>query len=276
VTDSIILTIYVGFALLAVSGWNGVRLLRNPGEMHHRTAMRWFGWFASLCLAGGLLGIVLEHDTLPPRNLHETILVVLLALNVLALIVDAMFRLPVIPSVVALFGIPLLLTLIWQFHSAPTAETRIETPMDAIHVAAFILAYVFLGFSAIVAVFYLIVEQHLKSRRLTPWISTLPSLEISERLNRNALYSGFVLLTIGIVLGYLSQRGAADPADSRAWRLSPTVIRSTVIWFVYGGSILLRFRPGWIGRKSAYASVAAFLLILASILLKVVSNDFHG
>ena len=90
----------------------------------------------------------------------------------------------------------------------------------------------------------------------TQWFSSIQRLEaIVGRL----LLAGFVLLTIGLAIGGydLLQLGQAD-----AHRGDPKVIWSVLVWLLYLGLVVMRWKFAQGGRRFALGAIGTFVFVL--------------
>lgn len=111
------------------------------------------------------------------------------------------------------------------------------------------------------SVLYLVQDRALKSRRSRALLGRLPSLERTDQLGHRALIVGFVLLTVGIVAGFvLSAEPGARPFEIGAKQILPVLA-----WLVFALVLAARAGLGFRGRKSAYLTIAGFVLGLATV-----------
>ena len=109
---------------------------------------------------------------------------------------------------------------------------------------------------------YLIQNELLKHRRIGGISRVLPSLGDLDRINGLCLVVGFVLLTLGMIVGSFWARIVWGPV----WNGDPKQVVTLIIWVVYAFLIHQRVAIGWNGRKAAIGSVAAILLVWFSLM----------
>jgi HemX protein len=85
----------------------------------------------------------------------------------------------------------------------------------------------------------------------------LPSIEQLDVIHFRLLIMGFVMLTAGMIGGIVSYRIVGH------WT-TPKIIWASSAWAVYGVLVLARGLWTLRGRKVAVASMASFVLMLAS------------
>jgi len=131
--------------------------------------------------------------------------------------------------------------------------------LRSLHAAVTLLAYGAFGLSCAAALMLVTQESNLKRHRLNALLSLLPPIARLEIAVRQLLFTGLVLLTVGLGSGllYLAQNRASYPAGPDV-----KVIWSVLVW---GGYLFLQFAHwrGWVrGRRLALAVIAAFGFVL--------------
>jgi len=131
------------------------------------------------------------------------------------------------------------------------------------HIVALLLAYAALCFSLLASVLYLISERRIKAK-LKPgpkdkrdW---LPALDTLERIALATLEFGFPCMTVGLIIGSVL---AQETSLGAAYFLDPKVIASFVMWVVYVALLLVRRSAALRGRRAAYVSGAALVVMMA-------------
>ena len=131
------------------------------------------------------------------------------------------------------------------------------------HIVALLLAYAALCFSVLASVLYLISERRIKAKiKPTPsdkrdW---LPPLDTLERIALASLEFGFPCMTVGLIIGSVL---AQETSLGAAYFLDPKVIASFVMWAVYVALLLVRRSAALRGRRAAYVSGAALVVMMA-------------
>jgi len=131
------------------------------------------------------------------------------------------------------------------------------------HIIALLLAYAALCFSLLASVLYLISERRIKAK-LKPGPNDnrdwLPSLDTLERIALATLEFGFPCMTVGLIIGSVL---AQETSLGAAYFLDPKVIASFVMWAVYVALLLVRRSAALRGRRAAYVSGAALVVMMA-------------
>lgn len=142
------------------------------------------------------------------------------------------------------------------------------------HVATTLLAYASLGLATVSSVIFLI--RH-RSAHISPRKHPLPKsrgatftggttgppsasqeLENIDSFTFRAITLGFILLTIGVILGAVW----ANEAWGTYWSWDPKETWSLITWFVYAIAVHLRRLHKWQGKRFAWLAVAGFACVL--------------
>ena len=110
---------------------------------------------------------------------------------------------------------------------------------------------------------YLYAERRLKAHRIQrgDGLSTLPSLEVLDRLHGRCIQFGFPLFTVAMITGAIWLTRLPGGGPHRL--LQPQYLFSTVAWVLYAGLLLARFLIGWRGRRAAQVTIGGFVASLA-------------
>src|SRR5580692_4191781 len=134
------------------------------------------------------------------------------------------------------------------------------------HIVALLLAYAALGFSLLSSMLYLVQERRIKTKprpgksaRFAP-LNWLPPLDTLERLALATLEFGFPCMTVGLFLGFVLVQ---ETSIGASYFLDPNILASFAMWIVYVTLLLVRRRVGLRGRRAAYVSGAALVVMMA-------------
>jgi ABC-type uncharacterized transport system permease subunit len=134
------------------------------------------------------------------------------------------------------------------------------------HIIALMLAYAALCFSLLASMLYLIQERRIKSKPKLGEksgkgpLDWLPPLDTLERIALATLEFGFPCMTVGLIIGSVL---AQETALGAAYFRDPKVIASFLMWVIYVALLLVRRSAGLRGRKAAYVSGAALVVMMA-------------
>ena len=203
-----------------------------------------------------------EAGYTPVTNLHESLSFFAWMMTGILLIVNLKYRIKVLGA----FLTPIALILMLFALALPTEIVPLAPVLrSAWH--PFHVFFAFLG-NAIFAlafccgVMYLIQEKHLKSKNVGAVTRRLPSLQVLDDMNYQALKFGFPLLTLGIITGAIW----AEYAWGRYWGWDPKETWSLITWFLYAALLHQRLAIGWRGRKAAIMAIIGFQAVLFTFL----------
>jgi ABC-type transport system involved in cytochrome c biogenesis permease subunit len=176
----------------------------------------------------------------------------------------------VLPVVLGLVGLALVVV------SSPEAAPSVEVPpwligdrfWGAIHGVFLLFAAVGISVGFLASVMYLVQANRLRNKLNPLGGLNILSLERLEDMNRRAVNIAFPLLTIGLLLGGVLLRQYHDLADN--W-FSVKVLGTVGLWLVFLLLLYLRYAAHVSGRRLAFFTIAAFVLML---LVLVASHPF--
>ncbi len=134
--------------------------------------------------------------------------------------------------------------------------------MIAVHTICTLLSYLAFLVAFISGALFLVQERQLKRKTLGLLFHRLPALEWLDRVNFVAIGTGFVLLTLGLVFGFLSSHAWFG----RWWIGDPKVTATLILWGGYLGLGVLRARATVRGHRVALLSMLGFSLVLFTAL----------
>ena len=123
------------------------------------------------------------------------------------------------------------------------------------HVLTSLFAYGLLTVGAILALFALVQEHRLKSRRLSPANHLFAPLETTESLLFRITTAGFTVLALSVISGFTFIENLF------AQHLVHKTVLSLLALLVFGILILGRRYGGWRGRRAIYLYLAGFALL---------------
>jgi ABC-type transport system involved in cytochrome c biogenesis permease subunit len=206
-----------------------------------------------------LRGFRLNHC--PVTNLYEATTFAAWSLVAVYLVLGLWPRLRFLGAFASpvLFGIgifALMPSLDVPPHTVTPAGASVWT---SVHAALLSLAYGAFGLSSVAAVMYLTQEHNLKLHKLQAIFSLLPPIQRLESVVGRLLVSGFILLTAGLALGALVLAQMPHP---QAYRGSPKIVWSAVVWLLYLSLIVMRWKFAQGGRRFALGAIGSFAFVL--------------
>jgi ABC-type uncharacterized transport system permease subunit len=131
--------------------------------------------------------------------------------------------------------------------------------ITSLHAAVMALSYGAFGLSSVAALMYLVQERNLKFHKLQAVFSLMPPIQRMESAVWWMLLSGFVLLTVGLGIGWV---GLTRLENMATYRGDPKILWSVLVWVVYGGLIVMRWKFAQGGRRFALGSLGTFAFVL--------------
>lgn len=166
------------------------------------------------------------------------------------------------------FVLPIVLVLATVGAISPSSpeptgirNRPLENILLPVHVGIILLSYAafFIAFGA--GLMYMFQERELRSKRFGRLFYRLPSLDSCDLISARSMAAGFVLLTVGILVGFLYSRARFGVY----WQGGPLEIFSVVTWSLYLILIQSRMSANWRGRAAAMASIISFLIVICSL-----------
>lgn len=127
----------------------------------------------------------------------------------------------------------------------------------SLHAALILQAYGAFGLSAVAALMYLTQVHNLKFHKLRAVVSLLPPIQRLENVTARLLTNGFMLLTLGLVIG-----AAVLQRPDYNYVSDPKIIWSVLVWAVYLALVVSFWKFSQRGRRFAWSSVAVFAFVL--------------
>lgn len=217
-----------------------------------------------LLLAGSVLHIGamtlrgMSFARCPVANLFEASMFVGWAVAMAVLAVGWMRRFGFIPVVASpiLFGLGVFGLM--PGLDRPGPEPQFWQGYASLHASLTLLAYGGLGLAAVAGVMYLVQEHDLKYRKSRAFLAFLPPIQRLERVTWRLLLVGFVLLTLGLLLGV----GWLHHTRGVFWVADAKLVWSACVWTAYLVMIILHWRRNQSDRRFAWSVVGAFAFVM--------------
>ncbi len=198
----------------------------------------------------------------PFLNLHESLS--FLAWSIVGAYLLVQWRYTI--KALGAFAAPLALTVMVASSLQPRAILPLPPALKSlwlpVHATICLAADGVFAVAFCLACMYLIQEREIKNKRLGAVFKRLPSLDTLDTLNGRCISYGFLLLTLGIVTGSLW----AESAWGAYWSWDPKETWSLITWFLYAALLHQRLTVGWRGRKAAYMTILAFIVLVFTFL----------
>jgi HemX protein len=237
-----------------------------------------FNYFTLLCAfalhttAMALRGFRLNHC--PVTNLYEATTFAMWSLVAVYLVLGLWPRLRFLgafasPILFAVGVFALMPSLDLEHGSRPGAPVA----WTSIHAALMALSYGAFGLSSVAALMYLTQEHNLKLHKIKALFSLLPSIQRLEYVVGRLLVSGFILLSIGLVIGAYDLSRLDHPHNYRG---DPKIVWSALVWLIYAGLIVMRWKFAQGGRRFALGAIGSFVFVLLTFWGTNVLSPLHN
>lgn len=167
-------------------------------------------------------------------------------------------------------------TLMAALAIVPTVDTismerpaLLRSPLFTVHVLSMLFAYASFALAFVLGITYVLLFKEIKAKHLGFFYTRLPSLQVLDAMNGRAVVVGWLFLTCGLVVGgvWATQiHGSPDPRAQAMSVADPKILVALVCWATYSFALLARRTIGWSGRRAAWLSAIAFVLVLLNFL----------
>ena len=208
--------------------------------------------------AMGMRGFRFNHC--PVTNLYEATIFAAWTIVAVYLVVGMWSRLRFLGAfaspVLFAIGVFALMPALDPQHGA---RAEVERTWMSLHAALLSLAYGAFGLSSVAGLMYLTQEHNLKFHKLQAIFSLLPPIQRLEVVVGRLLLCGFILLTVGLAVGAygLIKLGHVD-----VYRGDPKIVWSAVVWLLYLGLVIMRWKFSQGGRRFALGAIGSFVFVL--------------
>ncbi len=180
----------------------------------------------------------------------------LIAFAVIAIILLACSRIPVENLLLILMPLGALTVLLAQFLPSGTLQPIDEKPGILAHILLSILAYGLLTIAMFQALLLSLQDHQLKHKNPSGLIRNFPPLQTMESLLFGFLWTGWLLLSLSLLSGWLFVE------DLFAQHLIHKTTLSCLAWVVFAVLLWGRHQLGWRGHKAIRWTLAGFCLLM--------------
>ena len=141
----------------------------------------------------------------------------------------------------------------------------LRSPLFTLHVVTMLFAYASFALAFVLGVTYVLLFKEIKAKHLGFFYARLPSLQVLDVMNGRVVTIGWLFLTIGIAVGGIWATQVQSSPDPRVQAMSvadPKILVALVCWGVYSFALVARRAIGWNGRRAAWLSALAFVIVL--------------
>jgi cytochrome c-type biogenesis protein CcsB len=154
---------------------------------------------------------------------------------------------------------------------SPLAPSTIEPGLPALksywllyHIIALFLAYSAFALSCGLGILFLLKfkNENKKISKENKFLKLLPSISILDDAMYRVIVFGFLIFTIGNVIGAVW----ADQAWGSFWSWDPKETWALITWLAYALYIHARITKGWTAKRMAWIAVIGFLVVIFTYL----------
>lgn len=180
----------------------------------------------------------------------------LIAFSVITLVLLCLLRMSVHALLVPLLTLGTITVLCAQFLPQGSTQPINEAPGILAHILFSILAYGMITIAVFQSMLLLIQDQQLRKRPVSTLIKHFPPLQTMESLLFGFLWSGWLLLSLSLITGWLFLDNLF------AQHLVHKTLLSCVAWLVFGILLWGRHQLGWRGHKAIRWTITGFFLLM--------------
>ena len=260
----------LGLYLLSTVGCMAYLFVQK--ERLHRTGY-------GLLLAGfavqtaGLVFGMIRFGRMPVQNLHETLTVA--AWAVVAVFLAFQWRFPL--KILGVYTAPLAAMILAAASQLPNEPAVAKSILNNVWLV-FHIGSVFTGEAALalacgIGMLYLLQERAIKTKQHGFFFRRLPSLDLLDTAGYACVVTGFTLMTLGLITGFVY----AKALWGKFWSWDPKEIWSGITWLLYAALLHQRLTVGWRGRKAAVMAIIGFGAVLFTFLgVNLLLKGHHG
>jgi len=194
----------------------------------------------------------------PLTNMYESVIFFAWTIVAIYLVIEFKFK----TRVIGAFAMPFAF-LAMIYASFADGITREITPLVPALQSNWLIAHVvtcFIGYAAFtvaaaLGVMYLIKGYDAQTKGQA---ELLPAKKVLDEIIHKTIIYGFIWLSAGIITGAIW----ADSAWGTYWSWDPKETWSLITWFLYAGTLHVRYTRGWDGTRIAWLSIVGFASVI--------------
>jgi cytochrome c-type biogenesis protein CcsB len=207
-------------------------------------------------------GMWVQADRAPLKSLFETAIFLALNIGVLYLVMERLYGTRIFGAVAAAFAVGSIVFALTKWDAEiQKLPAALQSGWFVPHVWVYFVGYAAVAIAAGISVMQLLSHHSPFVRKLLTIKagSVLTGEELNlEKISYDAIKFGFVLLTLGLLVGSVW----AKSAWGDFWVWDPKENWSLVTWLVYGAYLHLRKVKGWRGDAAAWVAIIGFAVVI--------------
>lgn len=228
----------------------------------------------SLIILGVLLEVAIlairgaSIDAVPLTGLFEFMIILTIVFALTFLFLSE--AIPQVWFAASMGWIILAMAIQSAFVANPATQINpaVQTPWIIVHGFSMVAAGSMITFSASMAALFLLSRKRLKQKQITMVIGKMPTIDRLQRLNVIGLKISFIILTLGMASGIGIAVAKSDAIGMRLvdWLTDSKTVIISVAWLLIAAVLVLGKVVAWKGKRVAWITIAAFLLILFALI----------
>ena len=195
---------------------------------------------------------------IPVHNLYQTLSLSCLAVAAIFIAFHFKYKL----KVLGVFAAPLAAIMMLAAYQLPREPVQAKAIFNSfwfvVHIVSIFIGEAALAMACGVGILYILQENSIKSKKRGFFYDRLPSLDLLDTTGYGSIVVGFIMLTLGLVTGFVY----AKSAWGRFWSWDPKEIWAVATWLIYAALFHQRLTVGWRGRRAAIMAIIGFAAIV--------------
>jgi len=195
---------------------------------------------------------------IPVNNLFETLSIACWAIAGVFLILQYKFKL----KILGIFAAPLIslvMVIAFQLPRQPVQVVNIyKSTWFVVHIITIFIGEAAFALAFGVGLLYLVQEHAIKTKNPGFFFKRLPSLELLDYTGYGCIVTGFTMLSLGLITGFVY----AKSVWGKFWSWDPKEVWAGITWLLYAALLHQRLTVGWRGRRAAIMAIIGFAAVL--------------
>jgi cytochrome c-type biogenesis protein CcsB len=195
---------------------------------------------------------------LPAQNLHQILCLSAWTIAGVFLAFQYQFRL----KILGIFAAPLVTAIMAVSAAIPEKTVQIDAMFKnfwlIFHIVIILIGEAAFAMACGIGILYMVQENAIKAKKHGFFYKRLPSLDILDSTGYACIITGFTLLTLGLISGFIY----AKAIWGRFWSWDPKEVWSAITWLFYAALLHERLTVGWRGRRAAIMSIIGFGVVI--------------
>lgn len=211
----------------------------------------------------GMIGYQYMHwGQIPVQNLHQTLSFAAWALVGVYLLIKYRFHIKILGAYTAPLATLIMIVAFCVPQTPQAPSTILNSLWIVIHVGIIFIGEAALALAGGTGGLYLLQEHAIKTKNPRFFFKRLPSLAFLDSAGYAFIVTGFTLLTIGLITGFIY----AEKVWGKMWSWDPKEIWSVITWLIYAALLHERLAAGWRGRRAAILAIIGFAAMIFTFL----------